>query len=234
MAYHGLAGEGARQEKEGAIYLIKDILQLVLRQSRTFDIFDGSELLRHPVTVFFANGLHLLPGELLADARVIAQIGLGADDEAGNTGAVVMNFGEPLLANVLERGRRRHGEADEENVGLGVGQRAQTIVIFLTGGIEEAQGIWFVTDPIRADAVSPNARACEIVLFLERGPGEGDEAWILPGPEEAAGRNLHHSHGVVVEDGRDIFRGELVGCVRDEQAGLSYSTVPHHDTPGKG
>lgn len=43
--------------------------------------------------------------------------------------------------------------------------------------------------------------------------------------------NLHHSHGVVVKDSGHIFRRELVGCVGDEQAGLSYSTVPHHDTP---
>lgn len=45
--------------------------------------------------------------------------------------------------------------------------------------------------------------------------------------------DLHHGHGVVVKDGRHIFRRELVGCVRDEQAGLSHSTVPHHDTPGE-
>lgn len=46
--------------------------------------------------------------------------------------------------------------------------------------------------------------------------------------------NLHDSHGVVVKDGGDIFRGELVGCVGDEQTGLSDSTVPHHDTSAVG
>jgi hypothetical protein len=60
---------------------------------------------------------------------------------------VVVDFGEPLLADVFEGGGGGHGEADEENIGLGVGQRAQTIVIFLTGGVEEAKGIGFVTDP---------------------------------------------------------------------------------------
>lgn len=45
--------------------------------------------------------------------------------------------------------------------------------------------------------------------------------------------DLHHGHGVVVKDGGDIFRRELVGCVRDEQTGLSHSTVPNHDTPGQ-
>lgn len=48
------------------------------------------------------------------------------------------------------------------------------------------------------------------------------------------GCDLHHGHGVVVKDGGDIFRGELVGCVGDEQAGLADCTVPHHDTPARG
>lgn len=43
--------------------------------------------------------------------------------------------------------------------------------------------------------------------------------------------DLHHGHGVVVEDGGDIFGGELVGCVGDEQASLTHGTVTDHDTP---
>ena len=67
-------------------------------------------------------------------------------------------------------------------------------------------------------------------MVVSSGPFWGRLFW--PSGEGRQGRDLHHGHGVVVEDGRDIFRGELVGCVRDEQAGLSHSTVPHHDTPG--
>ena len=43
--------------------------------------------------------------------------------------------------------------------------------------------------------------------------------------------DLHHGHGVVVEHGGDIFGGELVGCVGNEQARLSHGTVTDHDTP---
>jgi len=41
-------------------------------------------------------------------------------DETRNTGAVVMNFREPLLFDVFERCGGCDGEANEENVGLGV------------------------------------------------------------------------------------------------------------------
>lgn len=88
-----------------------------------------------------------MTGELLAHTGVIAQIGLGADDQAGDTGAVVVDFGEPFLANVLKRRGGSNGEADEEDIGLGIGQRTKTIVVLLTGGIEQAQGIGFITDP---------------------------------------------------------------------------------------
>lgn len=38
----------------------------------------------------------------------------------------------------------------------------------------------------------------------------------------------HDRDGVVVEHGRHVLRGELVGRVRDEQAGLTDGTVAHH------
>jgi hypothetical protein len=45
---------------------------------------------------------------------------------------------EPLFAHVLEGSRGSDGEADEEDVGLRVGERAQAVVVFLAGGVEEA------------------------------------------------------------------------------------------------
>lgn len=136
-----------------AKYLIKNILQLVLSQGRALDVFDSTQILGHTVTVLLANGLHFLSGKLLPHTRVIAQIGLGTDDQAGNTGAVVVDFREPLLANVFKGRRGGDGKADQEDIGLGVGERTETVVILLTGGIEEAQGVGFVTDP-RENSIS--------------------------------------------------------------------------------
>lgn len=84
------------------MYLIKDILELILCQGRTLDVFNSAKFFSHPVTVFLADGGHLLTGELIPDPSIVAQIGLGTDDQAGNTGAVVVDFGEPLFADVLE------------------------------------------------------------------------------------------------------------------------------------
>ena len=86
-------------------HLVKDILELVLSKGGTFDVFDSAQLLGHAIAVLLSDGLHFLASQLLPHGGVIAQIGLGADDQAGNAWAVVVDFREPLFADVLKRGR---------------------------------------------------------------------------------------------------------------------------------
>lgn len=50
---------------------------------------------------------------------------------------MVVYFGKPFLSNVLEGCRGCDGEADEEDIGLGIREWAQTVVIFLSGCIEK-------------------------------------------------------------------------------------------------
>jgi len=57
-----------------------------------------------------------------------------------------MNFGKPLLSNVFERCWRCDGEADEEHISLWVRKRAESVVIFLTGSIEETESVGFIAD----------------------------------------------------------------------------------------
>lgn len=64
---------------------------------------------------------------------------------------MVVDLREPLLADVFERGWRGNGEADKENVGLWVGERAQTVVILLSSSIKETESIWLITDPARLE-----------------------------------------------------------------------------------
>lgn len=59
-----------------------------------------------------------------------------------------------LRLYVVERRRADNGEADEENVGLGVGQRPQPVVILLSGGIPQSQ----------ADGLAINHDICRVVV----------------------------------------------------------------------
>lgn len=136
-------------------YLVKDVLESLLGQGRALDVLDGTELSGHSLTVLSLDGLHLLfaklaeNGVLLVIALLLrwAQIELGTDNQARDARAVVVNLGEPLFANVLEGSRRDDGEADEEDVGLRVRERAKTVVILLSGSIEESKGVRLITNP---------------------------------------------------------------------------------------
>lgn len=114
--------KGERQPvKRGRItYLIEDVLQLILSQGRTFDILDGSKLLGHSIPIFLSHWLHLLLGQFFTHAGFFPQIGLGPDNQAGDSWAVVTNFGKPFLTDVLKRSRRGNRETNQEDISLRV------------------------------------------------------------------------------------------------------------------
>lgn len=125
---------------------IEDILKSSLSQCRALYVLDGVEVLRQVLTLLRGDRLLALLRQLLNHSGIIAQIYLSTNDEAGNTGTVVPDFGKPFLLDVLETGGRVDREADEENVGLGVTQGTQTVVILLSSGIEQPKRVRFVAD----------------------------------------------------------------------------------------
>ena len=48
--------------------------------------------------------------------------------------------------------------------------------------------------------------------------------------EKESAESSHDGNGIVVEDGRDVFRGKLVGGVTDKEARLADSTVTDDNT----
>ena len=66
------------------------------------------------------DGSLFLSLQLLNDLWVVPQIHLCPNDEAGYSGTMMPNFGEPFLLHVLERGGGGDAEADQENVRLRV------------------------------------------------------------------------------------------------------------------
>lgn len=133
--------------------LVKDVLESLLGQGRALDVLDSTELSGHSLTILSLDRLHLLLAKLAEYGVLVvtlllrwAQIELGTDNQARDARAVVVDFGEPLLADVLKGSRRDDGEADEEDIGLRVRERTETVVILLTGSIEESEGVGLVSN----------------------------------------------------------------------------------------
>ena len=57
----------------------------------------------------------------------------------GYVGAEVLHLGRPLLGDVLQGVGRVYGETHEDDVCVGVGERPESVVVLLTGGIPQRQ-----------------------------------------------------------------------------------------------
>lgn len=108
-----------------------------------------------------------------------------------------------LGLDVVKRGRADDGEADEKDVGLGVGKRPQAIVILLPGGIPKTQ----------ADGLAVDHYTRRVIV----------EAMVPQEARSARGLGVDESQwrkGVDKHCG-DVFARKGIGRVGNEQACLS-------------
>lgn len=117
------------------------------------------------------------------------------------------HLGEPLLLDVLKRGGTGDAEADEEDVRLRVRERPQAVVVLLSGRVEQAERVRVVSNHDRNR--------------LDR-TGVSDWEWAIDvcphwGMRGGGGVRTY----IVVEHGRHVLGRELVGRVRDQEAGLA-------------
>lgn len=128
-------------------YLVKNVLELVLRQGRALNVLDSAKLSRHPLAVLALDRRHPLLCQLVLYRSVLPQIHLCAHDQTRHARTVVVYLGKPLLAHVLKRRGRGYGETHEEYVGLRIREGSEAVVIFLSSGIEQSERVGLVTNP---------------------------------------------------------------------------------------
>jgi len=88
---------------------------------------------------YVSDGSYLLLSESVDRFLVVSQIELSSNEDLWDVGAVVSDFWDPLGANVFERIWGDQGETNDEDLGLWVGERSETIVIFLTCASRESK-----------------------------------------------------------------------------------------------
>lgn len=132
--------------KDGPDRLIKDGLEALLRESGAFQVFHRTDLLGHGQPLGIGNGRQLFVAQLIDRVFVVPQIELCPDQDYRYVRTVVAHLRVPFGPDVFERGRIDQREAYEKHVRLGVGQRPQTVVIFLPSRIPQAQIDWLTVD----------------------------------------------------------------------------------------
>lgn len=76
--------------------LVKDALEVSLRESRALEVLVSLNLLGTDESLLIRHGLHALLSQGVESGAVVAEIELGADEDDGNVGSVVVDFRVPL------------------------------------------------------------------------------------------------------------------------------------------
>lgn len=167
---------GLRVE-ESTNSLCEHVLDAFLAERRALHVLDRMDLAGERLALLQRYGGLVLIFQLLLHLRVVAQVALGAHKEDRHAGAVVRHLGMPLMLDVLIGGRARDGEADDEHVGLGVGECAQAVVFLLSRRVPQ----------VEADGTTVHAHLRAVVvehggdvLFGEGASGVRDEQAGFP------------------------------------------------------
>lgn len=124
------------------------------------------------MTLLGRDGRLVLLLQLLQHVGVIAEITLGSHKQDGHARTVVCHLRVPLVLDVLVGRRAGDGEADDEDVGLRIGQRAKAVVLLLTRGVPQIEADGTV---VHADLGAVVVEDGGNVLFGEGAGRVGDE-----------------------------------------------------------
>lgn len=139
-------------EEDDADGLVEDGLEAGLGERGALHVLDGGDFLGQGAALLEGDGGLVAALEALLGLGVPAQVLLGADEEdlwgalGGAVGAAlglladeVGNLGVPLGADVAVALGVVDGKADEEDVGAGVAEGAETVVVLLPCGVPEPE-----------------------------------------------------------------------------------------------
>jgi len=106
------------------------------------------------LTLLLADGLLRGLCELRNGLGVVSEILLTSNKDDGEVGAEVEDFRDPLLLHVVQGIGRVNGEANQDNMGVGIREGAETVIILLTGRIPQGE----------LDVLSVNVDIGDVVL----------------------------------------------------------------------
>ncbi len=142
----------------------KHLPDAILQQSRTLHVFNGPNLLGQGAALLLGGRGQALLLQLLHCFSITPQVPLGAHQQDGHVGAVVRHLWVPLVPDIGMGGGAANGEADDENVGLGIGQSAQAVILLLACCVPQVEAD---SATVYAHLSTVVVKHCGYVLFRE-------------------------------------------------------------------
>lgn len=132
----GAAGLG---QKCGAGSVLEHLTDTLVGLGRALEVLVGTDLLADLLSLLRSNWLLGSLVELLDGLLVVTEILLTSNKDDWQTLAEMKDLRDPLLLDVVKGIWGVDGEANQDNVGVWVGEWAKTIVIFLASSIPQGQ-----------------------------------------------------------------------------------------------
>ena len=88
---------GADDGLEG---LVEDCFEPLAGEGGALEVLEGADLVGHGLALLLGDGRLVLAGEVVDGLLVLSEIDLGADEDDGGVGAVVLDFAVPSVGDV--------------------------------------------------------------------------------------------------------------------------------------
>ena len=155
-------------------YLIETLLVQICA---TFVVAHSPDSSRHSLSILFSDSFFLHCSELRLDIFVVSEILFSSDQYLWDPRGVVGQLRPPLRLDVVEADRGDNGEADDEDVRVGVGESPQGLVVLLTRRVPELEAD---LNPLHGHVVGVVVEHGGDVVGGEGAGGEGDQHPCLP------------------------------------------------------
>lgn len=119
--------------------MLKDLTNTLVGLGRALDVLLGTDLVLDLSGLLLGNRSLRSLVKFLDGLLVVSEILLTSNKDDRKTLTEMEDLGDPLLLDVVERVGRVDGETNQDDMRVGVGERAQSVVIFLTSGIPEGE-----------------------------------------------------------------------------------------------
>lgn len=127
--------------ENGQDCFIEDSLKAFLCERWALQVALCSDLLSQLHSVLVGEWFLLHVKQPSQSFGIISKINLCSYEDVRHIGHADFQLGDPLLLDVVVRGRVHHREADQEHVRVGVGQGSQLVVVLLPCSVVKSQQV---------------------------------------------------------------------------------------------
>jgi len=119
--------------------ILEHLSNALAGSSRALEVLFSADLLCHGHTLLRGHWPLVRLPQLIDHPRIASEILFAGDQDYRKARAEVHNLRDPLLLNVVQRVRGVNGEADQDDMGVGITERTETVIVLLSSRIPQGK-----------------------------------------------------------------------------------------------